>query len=115
MEIMDLDSFLTEMDHDSDVVNMILTELIRSIDAQIPYIKSLLVVGDYSTLSREAHSIKGGARNIMAEGLEKASEKLEFCAKDENLEQVELALNNLIFEYDRFTNFILQHNLVHSL
>lgn len=115
MDIMDLDSFLTEMDHDSDVVNMILTELVRSIDAQIPYMKSLLVVGDYKTLSREAHSIKGGARNIMAEGLEKSSEKLEFCAKDENLEDIEKALDHLVQEYEKFNEFIIKNHLVSSL
>lgn len=109
MKIMDLDSFLEEMDNDYDDVNMIVAEFTNSIEIQLPQMFKIIRDGDYHTLNREAHSIKGGARNIMAPGLEFAATDLEMSARNSDPRKSEKFLNNLEMEFIRFKRFISEN------
>lgn len=112
MEIMDLNSLLGEMDQDGDMVNIIVSEITDAIEKQIPHMKSLLRDGDYHTLAREAHSIKGGSRNVMAEGLELSSTALEIAAKSTNFDISNRTLVSLEYEFRRFKFFAQSHSLI---
>ncbi|QEN05408.1 Hpt domain-containing protein [Thiospirochaeta perfilievii] len=109
MEIMNISAFLEEMDNDYDDVNMIVTEFSESIKIQLQNMLEQLGRGDFTTLSREAHSIKGGARNVMAPRLESAAENLEFAAKDFNQNNIKKSLNNLSEEFLVFNKFITEN------
>lgn len=109
MEVMDLSSFLEEMDNDYDVVNMIIGEYISSLDEQIPLMKKLLNEKEYITISREAHSIKGGARNVMAQRLEEASCQLEQAAQREDDSAITENIMTLDKEYNIYKLFIKEH------
>lgn len=107
MDIMDLNSFLDEMDHDDDVVSMIITELINALKEQIPQMTILLENRDYEVLSREAHSIKGGARNVMAEGLEYCSVELEKAVLAQDNSNILKFIEELKYEFKRFKDFAI--------
>lgn len=106
MNIINLVDFSDEMDNDDSVINMILLELKNAIEEQIPRMKSLIDNNKFETLGREAHSIKGGARNIMAEGLEKASSELEIAADSSDKVTISLAFSSLLNEFQRFKDYI---------
>ena len=82
MKEMELEEFLEEMDYDLDIVNMVISEYIASLNSQIPKLDRLFKARDYTVITREAHSIKGGARNLMAPELEDVSAHLEQAAKN---------------------------------
>lgn len=115
MEVMDLSSFLEEMDNDYDVVNMIIGEYISSLDEQIPLIKKLLSEKEYETLSREAHSIKGGARNVMAQRLEDVSYKLEESAQKKDDSAISEHIVSLDRECSIYKIFIKEHLSLHII
>ena len=106
MNIMDLDSLMNEMDNDIDVVNMLVTEFSSAINKQLPVIKKLFTNEDYNGISREAHSIKGGARNLMTEGLEIASKSIEAAVKNDDKEEILKSIGLLEKEYEHFKFFI---------
>lgn len=109
MEIMDLKSFIEEMDGDYDDVNMIVTEFTHCVELQIPLMLSLFNSSDFMTLSREAHSIKGGARNIMAPAMEFAAEDLEKSSKNADSELSLKNIHNIEIEFIKFKKYISEN------
>lgn len=112
MKIMDLNLFLEEMDNDYDDVITIVNEFTRSLTSQLPMMEQLYRDKDFPVLTREAHSIKGGARNIMAQGLEFAATDLETAAKGSDIELCEKYLFNLEAQFIRFRKFVSSNLLV---
>lgn len=106
MNIMDFDSFLDEMDNDIDVVGVVVSEFINSLDVQLLDIDNYIKNGNYIILSREAHSIKGGARNLMADRLVSCSESLEIAAKNGDATSAKKNLDRLNEEVKLFKEFI---------
>lgn len=106
MNIMDFDSFLEEMDGDLDAVNMIVGELVKAIKTQLPIMSDLYTNKDYHTLNREAHSIKGGASNLMAFDLGAVAKQLEFAAADQNDVLIERYMASLIVEFENFKSYV---------
>ena len=106
MCIMELEEFIEEMGNDMDDVRLIIGEYINSVALQIPLMKDLIVSRDFTTLEREAHSIKGGARNVMAQGMEYAARDLEMSARESRSEECELYLSVLFEKFGDFRNFI---------
>ena len=82
MKEMELEEFLEEMDYDLEIVKMVVSEYISALNSQIPKLDELFKAKDYNVITREAHSIKGGARNLMAPELEDVSSHLEQAAKE---------------------------------
>ncbi len=109
MEIMNLSLFLDEMDNDYDIVGNIVSQYILSISKQLENMNNLLLNRSYSIISMEAHSIKGGARNLMAPRLEQASKKLEEAAVDKDDIKIKKCIDSLNSEYIMYKNFILDN------
>ncbi|OQY39015.1 MAG: hypothetical protein B6229_04635 [Spirochaetaceae bacterium 4572_7] len=84
MKIMELEEFIEEMDYDYEAVDMVVSEYIKALSRQLPLLDRLFEEHEYKVLSREAHSIKGGARNLMVPGLEDVSTSLESAALHED-------------------------------
>ncbi|MBN2618902.1 MAG: Hpt domain-containing protein [Spirochaetales bacterium] len=104
--MIDIETFSEEMDNDREVIKLILTELISSIDMQIPLMRKHLQNNEFTALSREAHSIKGGCRNVMSEPLALAAENLEKTALNEISNDTLIALKDLTTLFEQFKNFV---------
>lgn len=106
MNIMDFESFLDEMDNDYEVVNLVVNEFINSLDTQIFDMDLLLKSKNYTVLSREAHSIKGGARNLMAYRLEESAKNLEESVISQDPILISNNISRVIEEVEVFKNYI---------
>ncbi len=104
---MDFDSFLEEMDNDIDIVGAVVKEFISSLDNQMLDIDNYIKNSNYIILSREAHSIKGGARNLMAYRLSTCAEFLEVAAKNSDKISAKKGLDKLNTEVALFKEFII--------
>lgn len=120
MEIMNLKMFLEEMDNDYEMVEMIVNQYIESLEKQLIKMKDLLGKDThngesiYIVISREAHSIKGGARNVMAPRLERVSKELEekSATKDNNV--IKKIIDELEIEYNAYKTFVLNNLINHQ-
>lgn len=112
MNIMDLDSFLAEMDGDINDVKMIVSQFVTSIKDQIPLIEEYISVNNYSSITMEAHSIKGGARNIMAIDLELKAEALEFSSRAKEIETIKINFAKLKDSFEKLQDFALANYLI---
>lgn len=106
MEIMNLKMFLDEMDNDYETVEMIVSQYITSLEEQLKNMKKLLDESSYSVLSREAHSIKGGARNLMAPRLEKVSMELETLIAGQDRGKITKGIENLESEFLIYKDYV---------
>ena len=79
----------------------IVNNFIDRIDGQLKRIKEGIKMDDIKTINLEAHSIKGGAINVMAPYLMKAAEKLEIETKNGNFKNLKTLLKNIHQEYIR--------------
>jgi len=106
MEIMELELFKDEMDGDLGIIKELAAQFMLSLNSQVPQIKGYIRDRDFKEIAREAHSIKGGSRNLMAPALENAAVSLEQAAHKKDGEGVNQHLNSLISEIKKFENFI---------
>ena len=88
---------------------LVADELVRGFSSalgqQIEIMKEAREAGDWKTLHREAHSVKGGSATLFAEVLRQSALQLEKAAKRENLSEIDEALPGFIAEAERFLNF----------
>lgn len=109
MEVMNLKLFLEEMDNDYDIVEMVISQYVSSLSSQLNHMHKLLEESAYSVISREAHSIKGGARNLMAPRLEKASMDLEELVSGKDPHKVEKGIEKLESEFIIYKDYIREN------
>lgn len=109
MEIMNLKMFLDEMDNDYETVEMIVSQYISSLSEQLKSMNKLLNESSYSVLSREVHSIKGGARNLMAPRLENVSMELESYIAEQDKDKISKGIENLQSEFTVYKDFIKEN------
>jgi signal transduction histidine kinase/CheY-like chemotaxis protein/HPt (histidine-containing phosphotransfer) domain-containing protein len=100
-----LDSFFAEI-QDAAAARELLLGYLDEVRARLPILEHCLSVGDTSALHREAHSIKGGALNIMAPGLELTARELERCAKSDRHDELSFALAALRREFSRLVKYL---------
>lgn len=103
---MNLEQFAEEMDYDFDCINMIIDEYIRCVTEQLVSIRTCINTMDFVTAQREAHSIKGGARNLMAERLAGASSSLEEASRDQNGKYALQCLETVQSEFEIYKRYI---------
>lgn len=77
-----MDNFLGKR----DVVNNLLARFIERTREQVESLGGYLEAGDWDTLRREAHTIKGSALNLAAKELGECAAKAETAAKDHDEE-----------------------------
>jgi PAS domain S-box-containing protein len=83
---MDFEMALQEFDGDKEFLKNILRGFIENVRKQIAVIRQALIDDDVETIRREAHSIKGGAANLMAQELSTIAAELETRAKTGRVE-----------------------------
>ena len=82
-------------------------EFVKRVRAQLVDMKLLLKNKDFESLRREAHSIKGGSRNLAMPEFGNAAEKLENSAKNKKMTLSFENLKNLILLYPKVKQEIL--------
>ena len=102
----DLTKFIENMNNDEVMANKILSGFLDILEGQLEEIKQCIIEKDVKTVQREAHSIKGGALNFMANGLMVASKKLESLAKSGSLENAMDLLDKIKEEYLRIIKYV---------
>ena len=78
---MDFDLIETEFGS-VDTVREVLAEYVEDVQARIGVVRNALDEGDFDTVQREAHALKGGALTLAAAGLADASQQLEESARE---------------------------------
>jgi CheY-like chemotaxis protein len=80
------------------------------VDAQITRIDQAISAGDAVLIHREAHSIKGGALNIHAPGLQSAAAELEKDAKVRELGRSTVLLEAIKKEFENVRSYVMKRD-----
>ncbi|MFH2059114.1 MAG: cache domain-containing protein [Pseudomonadota bacterium] len=108
VEPIDIETALEEFGGDKEFLMEVIDEFIQAIEEQMPLIRQAILVKDSSTLKKEAHAIKGGASNLIAQALANAAKELEDIGKSENFKNSGLVLKIFEKEYLRFKHYALE-------
>lgn len=100
-----LEAFLTEIQDDA-AAKELLRGFLDEVRSRLPSLERCLTEGDTAALHREAHSIKGGALNVMAPGLELAARELERLAKADQRDELSFALTAVRREFERLVRYL---------
>ncbi len=102
---MDFQRALSEFDGDKEFLLEVLDEFIGNLHKQLPKISRAIADDAAEIVSREAHSIKGGAANITADKLSKIARELEKLGKSGDLTGHESIFPRLSLEIENLSNF----------
>lgn len=94
-DIIDTQKFLKEFDDDEELLFMLLDGYLQNVEKQIIVIRKAIKDENVNSVIMEAHSAKGGARNLYAKRLGDIAFELEELGKSENLEKADKIVNQL--------------------
>ncbi len=103
---MDWPRALFEFDGDQALLNQVADAFILNVREQLARMSAGILAGDADTVRQEAHSIKGGAGNLMAAPLARRATTLEQTAKTGDFPAAGASLNELKDEFEHFVLFI---------
>jgi len=107
---MDFEKAIEEFEGDKEFLMEVLEGFLENVRAQIPAIRQAITDGDSEVVSREAHSIKGGAANLTADVLSKIAFELENIGKSGALEGGIQVLERLEEEFRRLEGYVRNQN-----
>ena len=102
----DLQTAISEFDNSQDFLFTVLRTFFSKLPEQLEKIKQLIRNNDSEQIRKEAHKLKGGFANLFAEPSRCASEKLEIAAKNEDLENYTLILNEITAESEKLKKYL---------
>jgi len=105
-EPMDYDKAVREFCGDAELVKTVGEEFLEKVAGQIHAMEQAIADDDAPGLAREAHKIKGGAANLMAQPLTEAAAQLETEAKLGRLEGIAIFLEHFEQEFLRLREFL---------
>ena len=94
--------FLEFLDNDRETGNLVLGGFLKETAILIEHLEQAFAAGDFTTLHRHAHSLKGGALNLMASRLAAAAWRLQEAARDESGQVIPGAMEDLRQAFDEF-------------
>ncbi len=100
-EPMDFDRALEEFMGKKEILLEVLKEFVETLRSQIQIMREAISTGDADRLWREAHSIKGGAANLVAEKLSRLALEIEKVGKSGALASADQALRRFEEEFGR--------------
>ncbi|OGI12032.1 MAG: hypothetical protein A2Y40_07860 [Candidatus Margulisbacteria bacterium GWF2_35_9] len=101
----DMAQAIKEFRGNADLVYELLAESVVTFQNQATEIEKALERSDFEFIRSNAHSIKGGAANMIINDLSAAAKNLEFAAKEGNIEKCALYTKDLRFESDRLATY----------
>ncbi len=103
---MDYQQVMYEFDNDHDFLIEVTMGFLENIEHQIETIRQAIADGDCKTIIFEAHTIKGGAANLIAMDLSEAAKQIELLGKTADMTRAPAVLNNLENETKRLKVYI---------
>ncbi len=98
---------LMEFENDDDLVHSLMEEFLKNTRAQVKSMKDSFENGDFGSIQRESHGIKGGAANLCAMPLSNAAKALEMaCKKHETPDTIFKLLNDLNKAVESFGSYV---------
>jgi two-component system sensor histidine kinase/response regulator len=104
-KIMNLEKAVEEFGGDREFLVKILNGFLSNVKQQFETIEQAIGNNNAEVVRREAHSIKGGAANLTAEGLRSIAFELENIGSSGNLGGASEILSRLVREFDRLHEF----------
>ena len=96
---------LAEFGDDKELLDEVLKDFILKVDSQIKKISSALESKNALVIQNQAHSIKGGAANLIAPSLTQAAADLEEVGKARSLDNGYEIFEHLKQEFNKFKSF----------
>ena len=109
---MDYEKAVREFCGDAALVKTVTEQFLQTLAEQTALLWQAVAEGETETVAREAHKIKGGAANLMAEPLSQAAAQLEAEAKLGRADDAGIFLAHLVLEIQRLEAFCRSHVLV---
>ena len=103
---MDCEKAVREFCGDAGLVKTVVEQFLENVAEQIPVIRQAIADGDAQSIAREAHKIKGGAGNLMADPLAQAAAQLDAEAKLGRLEGIGIFMEHFEQEFLRLREFL---------
>ncbi len=103
----DMKKALEEFEGNKAFLMDLTLEFIQTMEQQIPRIRQAISEKNANRLKQEAHSIKGGASNLVAHDLSKAAGVLENMGESNNFEHCAQAFETFEKEYLRLKDYTL--------
>lgn len=106
-EIMDYVKAVLEFENDIELVHSLMEDFLNNSRTQLDNMKESFESGDFGSIQRESHGIKGGAANLCAMPLSNAAKALEMaCKKHESPDAIFKLLNELNRAVESFGNYV---------
>ncbi|MCG8638063.1 MAG: PAS domain S-box protein [Desulfobacterales bacterium] len=102
---LDYKTVLDEFDNDKPFFTDVLKEFLSTMTGQFPVMENAVAEQDFEILRENAHAIKGGAANLLAQDLSSAASAMEEMSKTKNKEGLRSALDQILFEFARLKEF----------
>ncbi len=90
----------------TELIEQLAVHLIDKVEKQIEIMTEALQKNDMQSLSRESHSIKGGASTLEAQPLAELAKQLEKLSKANQIDDIPNVFDKFINEFDRLREFI---------
>ncbi|MGA1867421.1 MAG: response regulator [bacterium] len=103
---MDFEKVVAEFEGEREIVMEVIEGFIKNVKTQIEVIRNAICDGNAEAVKREAHSIKGGAMNLMAHELAGIALELEDMGKSDSLAEGAPILEKFEKEFDRLKRYI---------
>ena len=107
---MDFPRAIEEFEGDEEFLMEAMGEFFENVTSQIGVMRQAISDGDGEVVRREAHSIKGGAANLIADELSGAAFELEKIGKSGMLEGSMDVLEKLEREFFRLEHFVAKRD-----
>ncbi len=105
-DVMDWQRAINVFMNKPDFLLTVAEQFVDTVDSQLEKILSAGSAGNAGTVRSEAHTIKGGARNLCADGLAELAEQLEDDAEKEILENVRDLVGRMRYELKKMDEFL---------
>ena len=102
--VFNAEGLLARLMGDRQLADTILKQFIEEFPIQLNNLRRHVDEGNAPGTSREAHTIKGAAATVSAEGLRAVAEAMERAAKAERLDRCDEFLPRILEEFEQFRN-----------
>jgi CheY-like chemotaxis protein len=104
--VLDVAKALAQMGGDKDVLREVLDIFVGSAPAQLEKLQDGLRDGDAGRIKFAAHTLKGAAANIIAEGVRKAAEEIENIVDGADFEAIRCKVASLENEISKLVEMV---------
>ena len=105
-QAMDYEQALKEFENDAPFLLQALEGFVAHVTGQLEALPGMIARNELATAREEAHSIKGGAGNLVAHDLSRAALALQLACETERPQTAQKALDQLTEEFSRFKKYV---------